>query len=241
MSTPRFFQPQPLALTADLALDDRAARHVQVLRLQPGHAVTLFDGSGAEFAAAITHMGKREVRVAVTARHEIHRELTRHVHLVVSLIANERFDWLIEKATELGAARITPLITERSVVRASGERAEKKVAHWQSIAQAACEQSGRNVVPQIDELQTFASWIKTPQPDGLKLLLDFAPEHPLSSRLTSSGPFSSGPVSSLSGPEGGLSPPEIAAATAEGWLPTSLGERVLRAETAPLVVLSRMH
>jgi 16S rRNA (uracil1498-N3)-methyltransferase len=227
-----------------LGLDERAARHVQVLRMQPGQHLSLFDGSGAEFAATLTHMGKRDVRVAVTARTEVSRELQRHVHLVVSLIANERFDWLIEKATELGAARITPLITERSVVRASGDRAEKKRAHWQSIAQAACEQCGRNIVPQIDELQTFAHWVNGPQPDALRLLLDFAPQHPLPSRLTPSAQvaslnLASLNLASLSGPEGGLSPAEITAAIDAGWLPTSLGHRVLRAETAPLVVLGQ--
>ena len=134
----------PLASGITLDLPATAARHVQVLRMQPGHALTLFNGEGGEYAAEVEHMGRSDVRVRVGEHHPIEREATRRVHLVVGMPANERMDWLVEKATELGVTRITPVMTERSVMRLTGERADKKLAHWQAVAASACEQCGRN-------------------------------------------------------------------------------------------------
>ena len=141
---PRFHVALPLSTDAELALPPGAARHVQVLRLQPGGAITLFDGTGGEWDATITRMGRSDVQVRVGAHHAVERESTRAVHLVVGLMAAERMDWLVEKATELGAASLTPVLMARSSLRLSGERAEKKRAHWQAVSNAACEQSGRN-------------------------------------------------------------------------------------------------
>ena len=126
---PRFHVPLHLAAGARLALPPGAARHVQVLRLQPGHAVTLFDGRGGEWSAAITRMGRSEVEVAVGAHDAVEREAARPVHLAVGLMAAERMDWLVEKATELGAASLTPVLTARSSLRLAGERAARKRAH----------------------------------------------------------------------------------------------------------------
>ena len=127
---PRFHCPADLVPGAEIELPPGAARHVQVLRMQPGEAITLFhggaDGPGGEFDAAITHMGRSTVRVQVGERHAIEREAPRAVHLLAGITANERMDWLVEKATELGVAGIQPLMTERSVLKLSGERAEKK-------------------------------------------------------------------------------------------------------------------
>ncbi|MBH1978666.1 MAG: 16S rRNA (uracil(1498)-N(3))-methyltransferase, partial [Comamonadaceae bacterium] len=148
---PRFHCPADLAPGLELALPAGAARHVQVLRMQPGDSITLFHGGlqdpgapGGEFTATITHMGRSEVRVQVGAHHAIEREAARTVHLLAGITANERMDWLVEKATELGVASITPLLAERSVLKLKGERADKKLAHWQAVAVAACEQCGRN-------------------------------------------------------------------------------------------------
>jgi 16S rRNA (uracil1498-N3)-methyltransferase len=214
-----------------MALPAGAARHVQVLRLQPGDSITLFDGRGGEYAAVVEHMGRSEVRVEVGAHRPHECEPAVAVHLALGMPANERMDWLVEKATELGVASIQPLVTERSVLRLQGERAQKKQAHWQAVAIAACEQSGRNRVPAVHDVQPFAAWLAGAAQPGLVLSL-----------RTGSRPLppvpSAGAVTLLSGPEGGLAPGEEDAAFARGWQAVQLGPRVLRAETAPLAALA---
>lgn len=226
---PRLFCDEPLASGARLALPPGAARHVQVLRLQPGGALTLFDGRGGEYEATVEHMGRSEVRVQVGAHRAIDCEPAQAVHLAVGMPANERMDWLVEKATELGVASIQPLLAERSVLRLAGERAQKKQAHWQGVAVAACEQCGRNRVPAVHPVQPLRSWLETAAP-GLVLSLA-AGAQALHARSDAA------PVTLLSGPEGGLAPAEEEAARAAGWRPVTLGPRVLRAETAPLAAL----
>ena len=145
----RFFLAFDFKPGEQISLSAQAVRHVQVLRLQPGVHIELFDGAGKACIARIEHMGKQRVDVTVV---EIQPPDTLPVvvrHLVVGMPANERMDWLVEKATELGATRITPVMTQRTVLRLSGDRAVKRLEHWQGIAQAACSQSGRNRLPQI--------------------------------------------------------------------------------------------
>ena len=233
---PRFYCPGPLAAGQSLQLPAGAARHVQVLRLQPGTGITLFNGEGGEHEAVVEHMGRSEVRVQVGSHLAIEREAPREVHLAVGMPANERMDWLVEKATELGVASIQPLLAERSVLRLNGERAGKKRAHWQGIAIAACEQCGRNRVPGVHDVVELSRWLATPQPQTLKLVLSLAPE----ARPLSGAGAASVPVLVLSGPEGGLSMREEEAALAQGFQPATLGTRVLRAETAPLAVLAAL-
>ena len=157
---PRFFCPAPLLDGQSLALPASAARHVQVLRLQPGDALTLFNGEGGEFEATVLKMGRSDVLVQVGAHHATEREAPRAVHLLAGITANERMDWLVEKATELGVASITPLVAERSVLKLKGERADKKIAHWQAVAVAACEQCGRNRVPVVHDAIDLAGWAR---------------------------------------------------------------------------------
>jgi 16S rRNA (uracil1498-N3)-methyltransferase len=233
---PRFYCPGPLVAGQSLPLPAGAARHVQVLRLQPGTAVTLFNGEGGEYEAVVEHMGRSEVRVQVGSHLAIEREAPRAVHLAVGMPANERMDWLVEKAVELGAASIQPLLAERSVLRLNGERAEKKRAHWQGIAVAACEQCGRNRVPVVHEVAEMARWLAAPQAQTLKLVLSLSPQARPLGEASAAGT----PVLVLSGPEGGLSAREEEAALAQRFLPTTLGARVLRAETAPLAVLAAL-
>ncbi|QDL35875.1 16S rRNA (uracil(1498)-N(3))-methyltransferase [Rhodoferax sediminis] len=243
---PRFYCPVPLATGTPLDLPPDAARHVQVLRLQPGHAITLFNGTGGEWDACVTRMGRSDVQVAVGAHHAVEREAVRTVHLLAAISANERMDWLVEKAAELGAASITPLLAERSVLKLKGERAGKKLAHWRAVASAACEQCGRNRVPQIHDAQSLAEWLaseagRAAPPDapvrGTRLLLSLRPD---AQRLAEAANGGAGPVTLLSGPEGGLTSTEEASALAAGFLPVTLGPRVLRAETAPLAVLAAL-
>lgn len=271
---PRFYCPAPLMPGHTLDLPAGAARHVQVLRLQPGDSVTLFNNGpgwtadpasaaaslGGEFTATVTQMGRSHVQVHVDSHQALERENTRAVYLAVGMPANERMDWLVEKATELGVSGIQPLMTERSVLRLAGERAEKKVAHWQSVAIAACEQCGGNRVPAVMPLMMLAQWLKgdmqmgapaarqASSQDSLGTDLGTAVQQrfllslregsvPLRERLAADAALANGAVF-LSGPEGGLSSAEEDAAIAQGFAPVSLGARVLRAETAALAALT---
>jgi len=233
---PRLFVDQPLHAGTTFALPPGPARHVQVLRLQPGAPLTLFDGSGGEWEASVTQMGRSDVSVQLGAHHGVDRELPLRVTLALGMPANERMDAVVEKATELGVAAIQPLMCERSVLRLSGDRATKKVAHWQAVALSACEQSGRTRVPQIAEVRTLTQWLQALPPTG-------AARWMLSLRDARTVAGMSPPVGEvlcLSGPEGGLSPAEEAAAQAAGFAAVSLGPRVLRADTAPLALLAHL-
>jgi 16S rRNA (uracil1498-N3)-methyltransferase len=216
-----------------------AARHVQVLRMQPGHALILFNGEGGEFSAEVQHMGRSDVRVVVGEHRDVECESAVQVHLAVGMPANERMDWLVEKATELGVHRITPLMTERSVIRLTGERAEKKQAHWQAVAASASEQCGRNRVPVIDAPERLDAWLlrQTAQADRVHGVLSL---HASTQPLTTirGGAVAAKTWVLLNGPEGGLTDAEDAAARAKGFVALSLGDRVLRAETAALGALT---
>ena len=256
---PRFHCPVDLVAGTEIELPAGAARHVQVLRLQPGDGITLFGGTGTgsagaggEWDATVTHMGRSNVRVRATAHHATEREALRAVHLLAGITANERMDWLVEKATELGVASITPLLAERSVLKLRGERADKKLAHWQAVAVAACEQCGRNQVPQVHPALGLADWLKANPWSGgaaaapasaqgsaataTRLLLSLRP----GTRPLHAAAPGTGPVLFLSGPEGGLSPHEEELALQHGFAPVTLGSRVLRAETAPLAALAAL-
>ncbi|MFG6468086.1 16S rRNA (uracil(1498)-N(3))-methyltransferase [Roseateles sp. BYS87W] len=231
---PRFYVDVPLTpAEGDFALPPGAARHVQVLRMQPGDAITLFDGTGPEWQAEVTAMGRSEVRVRLGTSTQPARELIRAVTLAVVMPANDRMDFIVEKATELGAARLVPLMSERSVLRLNGDRAEKKRAHWEGVAIAAAEQCGRTVPMRVDPVQPLATWLATlpPDPDEWRGVLSPRAAQPLA-------PFAQARALFLSGPEGGLSDAEVAAAHGYGLAAVSLGPRVLRADTAPLAVMS---
>lgn len=236
---PRFFCDLDLATGTELALPAAAARHVQVLRMQPGQVVSLFNGHGGECQAEITRMGRSDVHARVTHIQPVERENSRPVHLAVGMPANERMDWLVEKATELGVTHLTPLMTERSVLRLQGERAEKKRAHWHAVAAAACEQCGRNRLPVIDLPQTLTEWLSTYRAPTATLtrVLSFSAD---SRPLRETAAAHTAPVLLVSGPEGGLSPTEEAALRQHGFAPATLGPRVLRAETAALAAMASL-
>lgn len=234
---PRVYLPTPLCADEALDLPANATRHLQVLRLQPGAAITLFDGRGGEWRASVTRIGRSVVQAQV---HEhLARESEAAVAVTVALVmpANDRMDALVEKATELGVAAIVPLLSDRSVLRLGGERAERRQAHWQAIAVAACEQCGRNRLPLILPVQALATWLgglAPAAPEAPRLLLgwrDAIPWAQASGRVGSA-------VTLLSGPEGGFTAPEEDAARLRGFVTTQLGPRVLRADTAPLACLA---
>lgn len=233
----RFYCPLPLHTGDALSLPPSAARHVQVLRLQPGGVITLFNGQGGEFEATVTRMGRSDVEVLIGAHSATEREAACAVHLLAGITANERMDWLVEKATELGAASLTPLMAERSVLKLKGERAEKKLAHWQGVAVAASEQCGRNRITRIEQAESLVAWLaQHPVSTGLRLVLSLSPgTQPLRTAVQGHSD-----VTLLSGPEGGLTAAEEALALAGGFVPVTLGPRVLRAETAPLAVLAAL-
>ena len=244
----RFYADVALVTGTLISLPEQTARHVQVLRLQPGERITLFNGRGegeGEFEATVERMGRSDVDVTIGGFTATAREARRAIHLVVGMPANDRMDWLVEKATELGAASIQPVMSERSVLRLKAERADKKVVHWRGIAIAASEQCGRNRMPQIHEVTTLADWLKRSMREasgdtrtdvGARLLLSLQD----GSLALSEAVEGSDALTFLNGPEGGLSPAEEAAAIACGFRPVTLGPRVLRAETAPLAVLGAL-
>ncbi|PPE69674.1 16S rRNA (uracil(1498)-N(3))-methyltransferase [Caldimonas thermodepolymerans] len=234
-TAPRLYVPAPLAAGLTLTLPPGPSRHAQVLRLQPGDAVTLFNGDGGEWAARIVRMGRSDVDAQVLQHDPADRELPVAVTLAVGMPANDRMDWLVEKATELGVATIQPLVCERSVLRLAGERAGKKVAHWSGVAISASEQCGRTRVPVIAPVQPLRAWceaLPAAADDELRAVLSLQDAQPLAAL-----PVGARAVF-LSGPEGGLAPAEEALARTAGFRAASLGPRVLRAETAPLAALA---
>jgi 16S rRNA (uracil1498-N3)-methyltransferase len=258
--TPRFYCPAPLSSGASLLLPPGAARHVQVLRLQPGAPIVLFGGSPppadgtqgtapeqaacGEFEATVVEMGRSDVRVLVGRHCAVEREPARRLHLAIGMPANERMDWLVEKATELGVASVQALMTERTVVRLDGERARKKADHWLSIAIASCEQCGRNRVPVLPLALPMRQWLaqmgRPGAPDGgSRLVLSFrAGARPLAEWLREPRGGEAAAVTILSGPEGGLGPAEEQQALDLGFQPVTLGPRVLRSETAAIAALT---
>jgi 16S rRNA (uracil1498-N3)-methyltransferase len=233
----RLFVPEALQTGTELSLPPGAARHAQVRRVQPGDTLRLFDGSGHDWPATVLAVGRSEVRVQLGAPEAVQRELPRAVHIALAMPANERMDTLVEKATELGVAGVQPLMSQRSVLRLAGERAQRKQQHWQAIAEGACEQCGRARVPAVGAVQELGAWLAALPPAGAatRLLLSLQPDaQPLATLV----PADASPVLTLSGPEGGLTPDEETAARRAGFRPVALGPRVLRADTAPLAVLA---
>ncbi|AMO74067.1 MULTISPECIES: 16S rRNA (uracil(1498)-N(3))-methyltransferase [Pseudomonas] len=230
MRLSRFFIDAPLSL-GQHELPEAQAHYIgRVLRHAAGDAVQLFDGSGQEFLGELVEVGKKNVRVELRESFAGLAESPLRLHLGQGLSRGERMDWAIQKATELGAARITPIVSERCEVRLKDERADKRTAHWRQIAISACEQCGRSVLPQIDAPVSLAEWLQATEAD-LKLVL-----HPVAEPLASHA--RPGSLAFLIGPEGGLSDAEVEQARAAGFHAARLGPRVLRTETAPVVALS---
>lgn len=234
----RIYFPDPIPDHGLCELPAPKAHHVaHVLRLVPGDAVTLFDGRGAAYDAAIRKCARGEVSVQVRGRREEDRESPLPVTLAQAVSSGERMDYTIQKAVELGVSAIQPLMAERCVVRLSGERAAKRVLHWQSVVAAACEQCGRNRVPEVRPLMSLREWLDASAgADGIRLLL--APEGTVALRDLSRP---SAMVTVLAGPEGGFTATEAADTLRFGYQPLRLGPRVLRTETAAVALLAAMQ
>lgn len=235
MTIPRIHCDLRLGPGAQFALDADAAQHVaKSLRLKAGDALVVFDGRGGEYEATIQRIDRDRVDVKVGALGAAERESPLAIGLVQGLPEADKMDWIIQKATELGAGWIQPVTCERSVVRLSGERAARREAHWRRVAVAATEQSGRTRVPEVRPTLNFMSWLAVPV-ETPRWVLDPAAE-PLASR----GPAPS-PLELVVGPEGGLSERERDLLASRGAVGVSLGPRVLRTETAPVAALAAIH
>ncbi|GGM04247.1 ribosomal RNA small subunit methyltransferase E [Pseudomonas asuensis] len=230
MRLSRFYVDIPLSLGQQTLPEAQAHYMGRVLRLAPGTAVQLFDGSGHEYKGVLTDIGKRSVLVDIQERISGLAESSLRIHLGQGLSRGERMDWAIQKATELGATEITPIMTERCEVRLKDERADKRLLHWKQVAISACEQCGRSTLPVIHAPVTLTEWIERAEAD-LKLVL-----HPVAESMTTHTPPSS--LAFLIGPEGGLTDNEVNEAKRAGFVSARLGPRVLRTETAPVVALA---
>ena len=229
----RLYCDLPLSPGAEITLPEAAARHaVTVLRLQIDDTLTLFNGAGGEYSASLVAVSKRGTRARLTEFHPAERESPLKITLALGISSGERMDYSLQKATELGVSAIQPLATERSVVKLAGERADKRLQHWQHVVIAACEQCGRNRVPAVAPVQKFFSYLAAV--DRSKLLLLLSPDAATPLKRVQAADE----VILLIGAEGGLAPAEYQAAAASGFEPVSLGPRILRTETAPVAALA---
>ncbi len=215
---------------------------IRVLRLKQNNFVILFNGKGGEFLAQIEHISKLHTTVKIKKYCEIERESPLNIELVQAICANEKMDWIIQKSVELGINRIQPVTTKRSVVRLSPERAIKRLQHWQQVVIAACEQCGRNRIPQVLPLKTLSDWFNNKKINYTPHQYNFM----LSTTSTESlKNFSSLPTDSiitiLVGPEGGLTPEEEATAQFTGFTSLRMGKRILRTESAALATIAAMQ
>ncbi len=233
----RIFVGETALCPGPLTLGGQAARHVlKVLRMKPGQPLTLFDGRGGEFPATLLGGARDTLELDVAAGELISRESPLHTRLAIAIPRGERMDIVVQKATELGVSMISPVLTDRSVVRLKGPRAENRRRHWTSVAASACEQCGRNTLPQLEAAQSFAALmlsLDANSPTELRLMPD-----PAADTALPGTPQALSAVTMLVGPEGGFTDEEISAAREAGFRTMSLGPRILRTETAAIGLLT---
>ena len=235
MRNPRIYSDQPLEAGTSVELTDSAANHVgKVLRMKTGEPLVLFNGLGGAFQGCISNVTKKSVEVHLEQKQEGDAESPLTIELGQTLSRGERMDYAIQKATEVGVTRITPLFSERCEVKLKADRIEKRLKHWQQIAISACEQCGRNIVPTIHPPMKLEDWVTSRNTQ-----LNFVLHHRTEKKLTGYDQPES--VSLLIGPEGGLTEQEIALAEHHRFAALALGPRVLRTETAPVVAISLMQ
>jgi 16S rRNA (uracil1498-N3)-methyltransferase len=226
---PRVYLDVPLGEAGEVSLEDAPAHHLaRVLRLREGDALTLFNGRGGEWDAEF--IGKRRVRLRTFS--DVERESPLHITLVQGVSSGERMDYTIQKAVELGVAVVQPLLTKRGVVRLEGTRASARVDHWRKVAIAACEQCGRNRIPEVMPLLNFFQY--RPLEEGLRLLLSAQGRSIREMKVETAATIAAGP-------EAGFAPEEQAALERAGFVKASLGPRVLRTETAALAALAALN
>ena len=245
MRTPRLYLAAPLSVGEDIVLPQDTVHYLhQVLRMKSGRKVWLFNGQGGEYLAEAVQLERRKGRLKVLEFVDVDRESPRPRRLEIALSKGDRFDWVIQKATELGVTDIQPLVTHYTDVRIDNERLEKRMAHWQGIVRSASEQSGRTRLPQLYRPVVFDAHMEASCPaagsvgPSLKYVLDPTGEQSLYRQLVSSTIAADSTVRLLVGPEGGFSSAEIESANRAGYQSVTLGPRVLRTETAPVAALA---
>ena len=237
MNLPRFYCPGPLVSSGVIDLPANAARHAnRVLRLRVGDELVLFDGAGGEYVARIERIERDRVTADVIAWRDVDCESPLAITLVQALQAGEKMDLTVQKAVELGVAKIVPVSSRRGVVKLDGERAARRVVHWQAVAASACEQCGRNQLPTVGDIVPLGRWLaQTPVSNALRLMLVPTATQTLAEIRA---PVAGESVELLIGAEGGLAPDEIEAAAAAGYVGVRLGPRILRTETAGMAALA---
>ena len=237
MRLTRVYVDAVLESGAHLTLTGSAASHLtRVLRLRPKAALTLFNGRGGEYAATIERVQRSEVQVAIGAHEPIERESPFPLTLAQGVSRGERMDLVVQKATELGVARLVPLLTERSVVRLDEEQSDRKSSHWRAVVIAACEQCGRNRLPEVALPTRLREFLRQPAGDSVRLLLS-----PSATQRIEDVPRPAAGAMVLIGPEGGLADEEQQLAEGAGYTAVNLGPRVLRTETAAIAALTLLQ
>ena len=232
MRIPRVYIAEQLSPDSTIELSPETSHYLlKVLRMNEGRELIAFDGCGGEYPATISSATKKIATISTGEKVNEHRESPLNTHLAIGLSRGERFDWVLQKATELGVTSITPLFTERTEVKLTGDRLQKKYEHWKQISISACEQCQRNFLPILNNATHFSDYIAT-ESSELKFVLHHRSDQSLSEYGTPDS------VSLLIGPEGGLSEEEIQQAENSGFRHLTLGPRILRTETAPIVSLS---
>lgn len=232
MRIPRIYTQQPLQENTAIGLEPQASQHLsKVLRMSEGAEVTLFNGQGGEYSATISQLAKKQLTVEVGEKNSHDKQSPLDIHLGIAISKGDRMDWVMQKATEIGITKVSPLYTERTEVKLKGDRAKKKSDHWQQVIISACEQSGRNQLMLLEQPLSLSEWLASTQADK-KFVLHHRSDNGLNSveKPTS--------VALLIGPEGGLSNDEITQAQRHDFSALTLGPRVLRTETAPIAAAS---
>jgi 16S rRNA (uracil1498-N3)-methyltransferase len=238
MRIPRVHVDQPLGPGHEVLLPEQSGEHVaRVLRLERGHPLILFNGDGCEYEATLASLAKRAVTAEVTAVRAVERESPLRLTLAQGIARGEKMDWILQKATELGVARIVPIVTERTEVKLDEERAERRVLHWTQVIAGACEQSGRTRLPQLEMPQRLDRWLSALDDDG-PLRLALIPGGDVGARDLPAMPH--GALLCV-GPEGGFSDKDIAMLQQSAFRALRLGPRILRTETAGIAALAALQ
>jgi 16S rRNA (uracil1498-N3)-methyltransferase len=238
MANLRFFTDSPLALNADIQLSENAAAHAtRALRLNVGDNAIIFNGDGFDYACTLTSVKKNTVTAKITSANAISNESLLNITLLQGISSGDRMDFTIQKAVELGVKKIQPINSQRSVVKLTQERAEKRIEHWQNVAISACEQSGRAFVPKVLPPLSLENWLsQNPYNNTLRILLN-----PVGAKRLEEIEKPASTIELLIGAEGGLSQAEIDLASAQHFQSIVLGPRILRTETAALTAISVMQ
>ena len=237
IAAPRFHYPAKLALGTIVSLPENAAIHAcRALRLQVGDAATLFNGDGNDYGCELLFIKKNTVTAKVKTLSRVDNESPLKVTLAQAISSGDRMDFTIQKAVEMGVSVIQPIASQRSVVKLTGERAEKRRKHWQNVVISACEQSGRALVPKVNAQLTLANWLGTAPAFSACIMLS-----PAAALTLQELPVAQGEICLLIGAEGGLTPEELDLAASQNFISVRLGKRILRTETAALAALAAMQ